>query len=283
MGAMLARSVDDDIVVAIVVPTPWPPNPYRPDAEYLAYQATTAQNALDLARAQLGTDLSVDYVLHRSHSVASGLLEVVAEREARLVALGSSAAGAIGRVTLGGIAARVLHSSAVPMALAPRSWASGPEVRVRRVTVAFGRADTDGDLLASAASLAHDIGADLRVACFAVRPMAAFGGGIEPDAENLVVDRWVRDLERSIATAVDESGLEQTHVPVETVVGQGSTWAEAIANVSWTGGDILVVGTSDSTFSRLLLGSHASKIVRNSSVPVLLVPRSMARAQPTEA
>jgi nucleotide-binding universal stress UspA family protein len=37
---------------------------------------------------------------------------------------------------------------------------------------------------------------------------------------------------------------------------------------------VLVVGSSTSPFSRFLLGSHASKIVRSSPVPVLVVPRS---------
>jgi hypothetical protein len=53
LGSMMARSINDDLVVVTVVPTPWPPNPYRPDAEYLAYQQKAAEEALAVARSQL--------------------------------------------------------------------------------------------------------------------------------------------------------------------------------------------------------------------------------------
>ena len=36
LGSMLARSISDDVVVATVVPTPWPPHPDRLDDDYLA-------------------------------------------------------------------------------------------------------------------------------------------------------------------------------------------------------------------------------------------------------
>jgi nucleotide-binding universal stress UspA family protein len=48
-------------------------------------------------------------------------------------------------------------------------------------------------------------------------------------------------------------------------------------DVDWNDGDLLVVGTSAGPLSRLYLGSHAAKIVRNSPVPVLLLPRRHAR------
>src|SRR3954452_17206242 len=80
LGSMLARSVQDDVVVATVVPTPWPPNPYRPGAEYLAFQEQAAADALAVARAQIGPDLSVELVTHHARSIATGLLEVARER-----------------------------------------------------------------------------------------------------------------------------------------------------------------------------------------------------------
>jgi len=58
------------------------------------------------------------------------------------------------------------------------------------------------------------------------------------------------------------------------VVGQGGSWADALTDVPWGDGEVLAVGTSSSAISRFFLGSHASKIVRNSPVPVFLMPRS---------
>jgi nucleotide-binding universal stress UspA family protein len=275
LGSMLARSVSDDVVVVTVLPTPWPPNPYRTDAEYLAHRQRAAEEALAVAGAQIGPDLSVELVAHEARSVSSGLLEVARDRNATLVALGSSSTGVLGLVSLGGVAERILHSADIPVTLAPRGFDTGTAyARVARITVAFGRADKDSDLLRTAASVAEDIGAALRVACFAVRPLTAATGSIEPAAEDLVVREWADDLERDIRLALRSSeGAVATRVDV--VVGRGGSWAEALADVPWGDAEVLAVGTSSSPVSRFFLGSHASKIVRNAPVPVFLMPRSV--------
>src|SRR3954447_7612010 len=203
LGSMLARSVSDDVVVVTVVPTPWPPNPYRIDTEYLAHQEKAAEAALAVARTQIGPDLSVELVTHSARSVSSGLIEVARDRAATVVALGSSSAGIFGVVSLGGVAERILHSADIPVALAPRGFDTGTtNARISRITVAFGRADKDSDLLGTAAARAAAIGATLRVACFAVRPVTAAAGGIEPAAEDLVVGEWAGALRDDVRQAL---------------------------------------------------------------------------------
>lgn len=267
LGALVARSNGDDLTVVVVVPTPWPPNPYRADAEYLAVQEQQARHALAGVGDVVGPDVVVRGRLHRARSVSSGLLEVVAEESASSVVLGSAGSGMLGQVALGGIAERILHSSEVPVTLAPGGFSAAPGARVGRVTVAYGRADRDSDLLARARAVAERIGAALRVVCFAVRPPGAQGGSIEPQAEDLVVAEWRRAV---VAEIADTAGAG-----LETVVGQGGSWAEAVRDVSWSDGDVLAVGASSSPVSRFFLGSHASKIVRNAPVPVTLVPRTV--------
>src|SRR4051794_32143826 len=134
LGSMLARSVSDDVVVVTVVPAPWPPNPYRIDAEYLALQEKAAAEALAAARTGIGSDLSVELVTHSARSVSSGLLEVARERHASVVALGSSSAGLFGRVSLGGVAERILHSADIPVTLAPPGFDTGTSsARISRI------------------------------------------------------------------------------------------------------------------------------------------------------
>ncbi|HEY5822002.1 MAG TPA: universal stress protein [Propionibacteriaceae bacterium] len=278
LGAMLARSNGDDLVVAVVVPSPWPPNPYRPDSEYLALQDEAAERALDQARAQLGPDLHAEYVLHRARSVSSGLVEVAERSGGTQIVLGSASTGLLGQVTLGGIADRIMHSSELPVALAPGGFASGPTETVQRVTVGFGRADRDSNLLATVSGVAESVRADLRVACFAVRPLSASVGTIEPDAERLVVDSWTRYLDEEVAAALEGSRSGSVATKAQTVVGQGGSWAEAIADVPWAAGDVLVIGASSSPISAFFLGTHAAKILRNATVPVFLVPRSLVHA-----
>jgi nucleotide-binding universal stress UspA family protein len=58
------------------------------------------------------------------------------------------------------------------------------------------------------------------------------------------------------------------------VVGRGASWEEAIDYVEWRDGDVLVVGSSSTAPpARVFLGSRASRIVRHSPVPVIVVPR----------
>ena len=58
-------------------------------------------------------------------------------------------------MSLGGVAERILHSSDIPVTLAPQGFDTGTaNARVARITVAFGRADRDSDLLLTAASMA---------------------------------------------------------------------------------------------------------------------------------
>jgi len=281
LGARLARSSAEDVVVIAVVPEPWPPDPLQRDKEYRAYQDRLADQALGRARLQLGgTSTNVEYLLRRAESVPAGLLEVIEERPIDSLVLGSSSMGLLGRVTLGGVAERILHSAELPVVVAPRAFQDDGTTRISQVSAAFGRADRDRRLLARAASAARTLGAPLRVVCFAVRPMAGYVGAIEASAEALVTGEWMKRLEDDVATALTsategpgQAGSTSTATQVETVLGQGSTWSQALRDVDWSDGDLLVVGTSSGPLSRFYLGSHAVKIIRSSPVPVLLLPR----------
>jgi nucleotide-binding universal stress UspA family protein len=277
LGAMLARSANQRLVVTTVVPEPWPPHPYRSDEEFLTYQASAAEKALAEAQTLVGGDDAADYVLRRARSVSSGLLQVAQENDTSCVVLGSSSNGALNRVALGGIADRILHSSGVPVAVVPRGFTYRPACRLSRVTVAFGRGDGDSDLLALATDWAMAVGARLRVACFAVQPLAPVAttlAGAAADAEGLVTDRWVAYLKPIIAATLERTTSHPSADAVDIVVGQGPSWAEALTDIAWTEEEILVIGTSSSPIGRLFLGSHAAKIIRNSPIPVMLVPRS---------
>jgi nucleotide-binding universal stress UspA family protein len=281
LGGMLARSTCEDVIVLAVVPAPWPPDPYQADREYLAHLEARADRALTRARTNLAASVrNVECLLLRAESVAAGLLRIIEERQVTSVALGSSSAGLLGRVMLGGVAERILHATDLPVTVAPRAFHEGKAARVSQVSVAFGRADHDSGLLARAATTAHTMSAPMRVICFAVRPMPEYVGAIEPSNEQLVVGEWMKRLQDDIAAALAAAtqqsypgGQTATATQVGTALGQGGTWAEALHDVAWSDGDLLVVGTSHGALSRFFLGSHAAKIIRNSPVPVMLLPR----------
>ena len=272
LGAMIARSTDSPLVVAAITPVPWPPSPFLGDEEYLALQQTAAQDTLDRARQIIGADTDAEYLIESARSVTDGLLTVSERVGAGLVVLGSGTSGVPGRVSLGSIAQRILHSLDTPVCFAPEGFAVAPDARITRITVGFGRADADSGLLTAALDRATQFGIPLRVACFAVRSSTVQLGTIETSAEDLVVGEWADRVRGQIRDAAATAGADPESLDI--VVGAGTGWEETIATLPWGPTDLLAIGAKTSAISRFLLGSHAAKIVKHSPVPVLTVARA---------
>jgi len=272
LGGMIAASTDSPVVVAAITPEPWPPSPFLGDEEYLKLQREAAQDALSRARTIIGADTPSEFLIESGRSVAAGLMQVTEEREPGLVVLGSSTSGLPGRVSLGSVAQRILHSLDTPVCFAPTDYSVPVGARLSRITVGFGRADRDSGLLATAIERAGQFQIPLRVACFAVRPSTFARGSIEVSADDLVVGEWVEQVRAQIRYAASLAGADPDSL--EVVFGAGTDWEAAIGALQWTPTDLLAIGAKTSAISRFLLGSHAAKIVKHSPVPVLTVART---------
>jgi nucleotide-binding universal stress UspA family protein len=283
LAGMLARSTGDDVLMCAVVSEPWPPSPARVDAEYQTHVRRAAEDALERGRARLAGDVPVTTLIHRARSAPAGLLEVAEERGASVIVAGSAAAGGAGHVALGSTTSRLLHSSHVPVALAPRGYRAAADARVARVTAAF--AGTDHELVLAAAEVAARTGAALRVASFVVHARAPYTSGVGREADDSMVDEWtagVRDAQRGALARVRE--LAVVPEECEAVVGHGEDWDEALEDLEWEDGDVLVVGSSSiGPLARVFLGSRANKIVRHSPVPAVVVPRRVVAELADEA
>ncbi len=277
LAAMLARSLGEDLVVVTVVPRTWFPSMAKVDAEYQAYVDARADAALDQARRELPDDVTATFVRQSSRSVATGLLE--AEHDASLVVVGSSSAGVFGHVVLGSVTDRLLHSSPIPVAMAPRGFRAKPEAKVRRVTAAYDAGEDAEAFAVTAAGVAARAGVSLRLATFAVwsRPSHVVRLGTEP--EDAVLQVWLAEIRAAADQALTRvKALPAAPRALDAVVGVGSSWAEALEDVEWDqGGEILVVGSSSvGPIAGVFLGTRSAKIVRYSPVPVLVVPRAAA-------
>jgi nucleotide-binding universal stress UspA family protein len=273
LAAMLARSGGEEVVVCAVIPAPWPPSPARVDAEYRAELERVAREALDRARERLPEDIPARYVVHHARSAPAGLLEVAEEHDASVIVT-----GAVGSTT-----GRLLYTSPRPVAIAPRGFRARPDARVTRVTAAFaGAAD---DLVVAAAAVAARVGATLRIASFAVRSRPPYTSGVGRVADDAMLTDWVREIDAAARATLDAVG----HLPavpreLEAVVGYGESWEEALEDIEWQEGDVLVVGSSSAgPLARVFLGSRATKIVRHSPVPTVVVPRGVAAELAEEA
>jgi nucleotide-binding universal stress UspA family protein len=273
LAALLARSGAEELLVCAVVPAAWPPSPARVDAEYQSAVQAAADNALSRARGRLPADVPASFEVVHARSAPAGLLDVAERVGASLVVVGSAAEGGSGMVAVGSTSSRLLHSSHVPVALAPRGFRVGPGARVTRVTAAYG--GSDDDLVVAAAGVAARVGAALRIASFAVRPRAPYTVAVGTEADDDMTREWSDEISARARAVLDEvAGLPFSPTECEAVIGTGEDWSEALEDVEWTDGDVLVVGSSSiGPLARVFLGSRATKIVRHSPVPVVVVPR----------
>ncbi len=278
LAAVLARSSGNPLHVVAVVPAPWPvPGPGRVDGEFAAWSADRGEHAVAAAQEHLAghaPDVRARCSWTSARSASAGLDQAAREHDASTIVLGSSSEGLLGRVVTGATAGRLLHSSTVPVALAPRGYRAGPDERVGRVTCAF-RDDADAvDLLTRTAAITHDVGAVLRVATFGVRGRTMYPPELAPSTEDDVLQAWTEQAARAQRCALGAlDGGPFAPADVQTLLGVGRTWSHALDDVPWEHDDVLVVGSSSGgPFARVFLGSTATKIVRHSPVPVVVVP-----------
>lgn len=274
LAVMLAQSAGDDLVIAAVVSQPWTPGMAKVDSEYQAFLETTAEESLEQARAELPGDMTATLLRHHARSVSAGLLEVAQLHDARMIVLGSSSSGMLGRVALGGVSERLLHSSPLPVALAPRGFHRA-DAHVTRITAAFGGGEPAEDLVLSAAHEAAQISASLRLVSFAVRPRSTISAGIGSRGEEGIIDEWMHTMEdHARGTIAKVSQLQQVPTIESSQIGQGTTWEGAMGSVEWEDGDVLVVGSSrHGPLAQVFLGARTSKIIRYCPVPVVIVPK----------
>jgi nucleotide-binding universal stress UspA family protein len=272
LAAQLSRTTGEKIIATAIVERALPAGIDPIEDEYQGY--VSAQAAASLERVVEGTggeDVSV--IIHQSTSIPMGLMELVEQHDADLVVVGSSSSGLLGRVALGSVTERLVHSAAVPVAIAPRGYPSSP-VNIKRLTAAYGGAADAVGLIQSAAELAKRWSVQLRIASFTVRPPATFGGSIESSAENLVVQQWTRKTMDAAVKQLNEARANLSIPDVDVVIGAGIDWGAAVDNIAWTSGDMLLLGSGAAgPMAQVFLGTAAAKILRHAPVPVMILPR----------
>jgi nucleotide-binding universal stress UspA family protein len=278
MAGVLARSSGEELVVCTIIPAPWMPGLSRADQGYRSYIDDSANAALAEARADLPPDVPAKFTTVDARSAPSGLVEAAQKHEASIIAVGSSDAGQFGYITLSSVADRLLHSSPIPVAVAPRGFrAQGG--KFARVTVAYTGSEQSDVLLGAAAVLARRFGAPMRLASFAVQPAPPVTARFRTESADVVAE-WRANIQAAARRVLDDDSAPKQlgDDGPNVVIGQGNDWETALNDVDWQHGDLLVIGSSESgPVARVFLGSRAAKIVRHAPVPVLVVPRGAAQ------
>ncbi|HMZ14644.1 MAG TPA: universal stress protein [Mycobacterium sp.] len=269
-----ARTLRTSLTVTTIVPKPWTtPSPARVDAEYAAWADQLAADSAKEAQRYLTTlaeGVTVGYHSHAHRSVSGGLVEVVEELDADVLVLGSSANGQLGQVVVGSTADRLLHSSPVPVTIAPRGYRGARSGVLTRITCGYPGTPESVQVVRRIADLAARLEVPLRVITFAVRGRTMYPPEVGLHAEDSILAAWETSA-REMLAQLRTDGVVGEHTVLQVVSGNG--WDQALDAAEWQEGEVLALGTSPrGDIARVFLGSRGTKIMRHSPVPVLVLP-----------
>ncbi|MGB2920046.1 MAG: universal stress protein [Mycobacterium sp.] len=199
-------------------------------------------------------------------SFAQSLIDFAVEKSSDLIVVGGARDGFFGRHTIGPVTGALLHSSPIPVALAPRGYAEDPDEVIEAVTAAVPTRPGDDNPLPFAITLASAAGLPIRMLSLV-------------SAENLAEAGSAREVRQiQVAAAEENLVLAARALPdspeIASLVADGMTLESALKKLRWDDGDLLVVGSSRfAAPRRIFLGSTAARILAGVDVPVIVVPR----------
>jgi nucleotide-binding universal stress UspA family protein len=266
LASALAKTFDATVDVVIVVREELPDgHPGR--AEYQQLLINRGEQWVAKAVAALAEDgVTAGSAVIVGESFAQTLVEFAEEKSADLIVVGGARDGFFGRHTIGPVTGALLHSSSIPVALAPRGYAEDPDEKIAAVTAAVPTRPGDDNPLPFAITLASAAGLRIRMLSLVSSENLAEAGSAKE----------VRALQRDAAEknlAVAARALPDAP-EIESLVADGMTLESALKKLDWDEGDLLVVGSSRfAAPRRIFLGSTASRILAGVDVPVIVVPR----------
>lgn len=233
----------------------------NPEREYQKLCLEEAQQWMAKTHDLIPKTIHSTTSVHFADSMATGLIEMATSRPCDLIVVGAASHGPLRRFTVGSVANSLLHSSPVPVALAPSGYL--PPSRLTRLTCALGmRPGAEVALnIATQSSVIHDV--PLRLISL-----------IALDARSGAVERTdaARDHAKKLLLRASQSVADATEVMVD--VTHGRSIESAIEKLTWNDGEIVLIGSSRLAQNRsIFLGTTANKILRSLPVPMVVVPR----------
>jgi nucleotide-binding universal stress UspA family protein len=207
-------------------------------------------------------------VIHVEKGSPADALQALAERgDADLIVLGSTHHAHFGSVAPGSVAEHLLHGARCRLVIAPKGYAEGDhsQDRLRVAAVGFNGMAESYAALDEASRLAAKFGGSLRVIAVA-SPVTGMGAAAAAQAGA----ESEPDFQTQLNDAVAELPSELRALPV---FERGDPVQKLLEDAE-VGVDLLVLGSRGfGPVMRLLLGSVSSRVIRQASCPVLVVPR----------
>jgi nucleotide-binding universal stress UspA family protein len=241
------------------------------DLEWVRAHTRLLNRSLDVDRTTaFAEEAAAEYRTVPSSSPARGLAGLAEEEGAAMVVAGSHRSGAFGRVASGGTAERLLHGSGCPVAVAPRGYRRRITDKLRRIGVAFVDTPDGHEAVRQAADLAARTGLPLTLfSVVTVHHTWFVPEVVRPEEDTLPIEvrkEYQDALDRALAELSDD-----VRATGELIYGEV---VDELSVVGERGVDLLVCGSRGyGPVRRVLLGTVSAALLRQASVPVLVVPR----------
>jgi nucleotide-binding universal stress UspA family protein len=267
LGTRLASAMKAPLDLVLVLPGEDRSVITPPDASYDRYLETQAEAWLADAAAALPDDIAHATHVRFGDSFAAGLIAAAHELEASHILVGAANGGLRGRHRLGTVADELLHSSDVPVVLAPEgSRRIDPSTGITRITAAIGTRPGADVLMDETVALSIATGAELRLLSLAAVDLPPSLVAMESGAVH--ADEVFVHVRAQLPKGID----------ADAVVGLGDSVEDAVSRLSWEPGEIAIVGSSRlARRRRLFLGSTAARMLRELPVPMIVVPRTRGK------
>ncbi|MCG7583331.1 universal stress protein [Mycolicibacterium sp. OfavD-34-C] len=267
LASALARTFDATVDVVLVVREELPDgHPGR--AEYQQWLIEHGEQWAGRAVAALAADgVHATATVTVGESFAQKLIEFAEQHDSDLIVVGGARDGFFGRHTIGPVTGALLHTSPIPVALAPRGYAEDPDESFDAVTAAVPTRPGEDNPLPFALTLASAAQLEIRMLSLV-------------SAENLAEAADAKEVRDAQVAAAEKNLIEAARaVPdspdIESLVASGMTLESALKKLKWEDGDLLVVGSARfAAPRRIFLGSTAARILAGVDVPVIVVPRA---------
>jgi nucleotide-binding universal stress UspA family protein len=205
----------------------------------------------------------IERVVVHGRSPATALSMLAEERDAVAIVVGSARHPGRGVAVSGGTARQLFARAPCAVAAAPHGYREGAPERLAHLLAAYVETDEGLDGLRIAGELAYAGRTTLRV----VSVVDADRSPLSADRERAARERALDAALRGLANSVAVDGLVLTGDPVSCLLDQAAS-----------GMDLIVTGSRGFGVPRqIALGSVSSRLVEESPVPVLVVPRGADR------
>jgi nucleotide-binding universal stress UspA family protein len=266
LAGALATTFDATVDVVLVVREEYPDgHPGRGEYQRLLVRKGEEWAAQAVA-ALAGKGVSATPNVLVGESYSESLIAFAEGRSSDLIVVGGARDGFFGGHTIGPVTGSLLHSSPIPVALAPRGYSDDPDDSFTTVTAAVPTKAGDDNPLPFALTLASAAGLGIRMLSLV-------------SAENLTEADSARELRRLQVTAAEQNLVVAARAlpdapEIESLVADGTTLESALKKLNWDDGDVLVVGSSKfGAPRRIFLGSTAARILAGVDVPVIVIPK----------